>query len=421
MLGTELERDMKIVDPANLHTSLKLTLDFEASLSRVHSQPIMLLIFGHGCMKESGMWIGDSLFTPQNLCDWTDGAVVAVVTPNPFAGPQMGWVAIPDLRLDELPDSLESPRPESYEYEGAQRVNRVCGSVWLREVLKSKALAPLLKDGDTVVGGTKEANQKDLVDAVHTALICGTGRASGINFESDADRWEIDYRSRFGLQLLQWKLRWDSLPNPSSIPDTASSPTSDSISSSSSTLELGSSTTSSPAELDASVADQRRTSYRHKLLPLISAYRATLPGIPSRGSDALLNLLMRRVTLDPSCSLSRMRTVCSHIEYRLHLMELADRYVVLLGMDDVGESCASFDFPAWARVQTPAQFAAYEELVYQVVATRIFPKPVVEKQGRVFFKPMQYLSMLFLRYGTAGEQLMEGLRDLSLCEYFPPG
>ncbi|OBT68174.1 hypothetical protein VE03_02400 [Pseudogymnoascus sp. 23342-1-I1] len=402
--------DVKVVNPKSLRDELKDTLDIEVQDGMQYREPILLIVIGHGYMKEGGIHLHNRTFTSEQMRLWTMGAVdAALVTPNPFAVREGGWLVIPSRILMNHPLSSDPYAQRCLADNGR---GKSCGSVWMIEVLNSPAFKELMAPREPPDKKMDEKLIPGMVSAVYDALIGGSVKRSGVDFDSGNDAWEIDYRKRRGKPLYMLKEAWHSLRSlsPDDMP---------SISSSSllmlPTNPLGGdlppellnrleSLTGSSHPPHPPQPSDHAVSTRRKLLPLIDAYRSSLPGLADDRSGALLSSLIRNVEDNPALSSSRLRKVIAHIEYRLHLMELADRYVSCLDLQEKGRSCSSFDMEKWKREQTRNRVDRLNEVVRILASRFVFPATILEKQGKVFPKPWEYLAMVLMeRGGTPAE------------------
>jgi hypothetical protein len=267
----------------------------------------------------------------------------------------------------------------------------------------------------------------ELLDTMYDALIGGRVRRGGVDFDPNADTWEMDYRRRRGKPLYMLKEAWYSLRSysPDELPTVSSS----------SLLFLPNKPVSGELPLDllrslenlsiqkgqGSFSRCRKTtdytmSTRRKVLPLIDAYRRSLPGLADDRSEALLRAMIQKVEDSPDGSVSRIRRVTSNIEYRLRLMELADRYVTCLDLQEKGRSCSGFDMENWKRKQPPERVDRLQEIVKILGTKFVFPATILEKQGKVFPKPWEYLAMVMMERGGTPEEFEKDLAVILNCE-----
>lgn len=411
--------DVKVVNPKSLRDELKATLDIEVQDGMEYREPILLIVIGHGYMKEGGIHLHNRTFSSEQMRLWTMGAVdVTLVTPNPFTGREGGWLVVPSRILMNHPLGSDPYAQRCLADDGR---GKSCGSVWMIEVLNSPAFKKLMAPRDSVDKKMEEKLIPGLIDAVYDSLIGGRVKFWGVDFDPETDAWEIDYRKRRGKPLYMLKESWYSLRSYSS----------DDLPTVSSSSLLALPTNPVGGELPADLLNRlenlagpsqtpRPTDYtvstRRKLLPLIDAYRRSLPGLADDRSEALLGALIQKVEDDPAGSLSRLRKVTAQIEYRLHLMELADRYVSCLDLQEKGRSCSGFDMEKWKREQTRECVDRLKEVVRILASRFVFPATILEKQGKVFPKPWEYLAMVMMERGGTPAEFERDLEVILNCE-----
>ncbi|KFY06831.1 hypothetical protein V492_07698 [Pseudogymnoascus sp. VKM F-4246] len=402
--------DVTVVNPKSLQDELKNTLDIEVEDGMEYREPILLIVIGHGSMKEGGIHLHNRTFTSEQLRLWTMGAVdVTIVTPNPFTGREGGWLVVPSRILANHPLSSDPYAERRLADDGR---GKSCGSVWMVEVLNSPDFKDLVAERDPIDRKMEEKLVPELIDAVYESLIGGRVKQWGVDFNPNNDAWEIDYRKRRGKPLFVLKEAWYSLRRlfPDGLP----------TGSSSSLLVQANNPAGGelPSNLlnrleNLAISSQHPTDYmvssRRKLLPLIDAYRNSLPGSADDRSEALLSALSRGVVDNPGCSLARVRKVTAQIEYRLRLMELADRYVSCLDLQEQGRSCSGFDMEKWKRGQSSECIERFKEVVRTLASRFVFPATIIEKQGRVFPKPWEYLAMVMMERGGTPQEFEKDL------------
>jgi hypothetical protein len=411
--------DVKVVNPKSLRDELKDTLDLEVQDGMENREPILIIVIGHGSMKHGGIYLHNHTFDSGQFRLWTMGAVDAgLVAPNPFTGKEGGWLVVPSRLLMNRPLNRYPFTQRCLADDGR---GKTCGSVWMIEVLSSPAFKELMAPRDP---GDKRMEEKlvpELINAVYDSLIGGRIKRWGVDFDRDTDAWEIDFRDRRGKPLYKLEEAWHSLRSlsPNDLPSVSSS----------SLLALPTNPVGSelPAELlnrlenlaGASQSPQtteNTVSTRRKLLPLINAYRCSRPGLASDSSEALLSALIHKVEVFPDSCLSRIRRVIAHLEYRFHLMELADRYVSCLDLQEQGRSCSGFDMEKWKREQSRERVDRLNEVVRILASRFVFPATILEKQGKVFPKPWEYLAMVMMERGGTSREFERDLEVILNCE-----
>lgn len=411
--------DVKVVNPKSLQEELKNTLDIEVQNGMEYRDPILLIVIGHGCMKERGIHLHKRTFTSDQMRLWTIGAVDAtLVTANPFTGREGGWLVVPSRILINHPLSSD---PYSQRCLADDGRGKSCGSVWMIEVLNSPPFKELVAPRELADKKMEQKLVPELVDAIYDALLGGRVKRWGVDFDPDTDAWEMNYRRRQGKTLYMLEEAWYALRSfsPDDLPTVSSSstvvppnnPTGG---------ELPSGLLNRFENLAVSSGPPQPTDYavstRRRLLPLIDAYRRTLPGLADDRSEALLSALIRNVEDNPAESVFRVRKVIGHIEYRLRLMELADRYVSCLDLQEKGRSCSGFDMEGWKREQSSERVDRLKEVV-QILALRfVFPATILEKQGKVFPKPWEYLAMVMMERGGTTAEFERDLEVIINCE-----
>lgn len=411
--------DVKVVNPKSLRDELKDTLDIEVQNGMEYRDPILLIVIGHGYMKEGGIQLHNRTFTSEQMRLWTMGAVdAALVTPNPFAGREGGWLVIPSRILTNHPLSSDPYAQRCLADNGR---GKSCGSVWMCEVLNSPGFKELVAPTEIVDKKLDEKLVPGMISAVYDALIGGRVKRGGVDFDPKNDAWEMDYRKRRGKTLYRLNEAWYFLRSfsPDDMPSVSSS----------SLLALPTNPVNRELPLElrnrlGNLAESLRSlqptdesiSTRRKLLPLIDAYRRSLPGLAEDRSEALIRSLIRNVEDNPAISLSRLRKVNTHIEYRFHLMELADRYVSCLDLQEKGRSCSGFDMEKWKREKTRECVERLSEVVRILASRFVFPATILDRQGKVFPKPWEYLAMVMMERGGTPAEFERDLEVLLNCE-----
>lgn len=417
--------DVKVVNPNSLRDEVNNTLDIEVQDGMECKEPILLIVIGHGSMKDGGIHLHNHTFLWEQMRLWTLGAVdVTLVTPNPFTGREGGWLVVPSRILTNHPLGIDPYAQRCLADDGR---GRSCGSVWMIEVLNSTPFKELMASRNSDDKIMEEKLTPELLDTMYDALIGGRVRRGGVDFDPNADTWEMDYRRRRGKPLYMLKEAWYSLRSysPDELPTVSSS----------SLLFLPNKPVSGELPLDllrslenlsiqkgqGSFSRCRKTtdytmSTRRKVLPLIDAYRRSLPGLADDRSEALLRAMIQKVEDSPDGSVSRIRRVTSNIEYRLRLMELADRYVTCLDLQEKGRSCSGFDMENWKREQPPERVDRLQEIVKILGTKFVFPATILEKQGKVFPKPWEYLAMVMMERGGTPEEFEKDLAVILNCK-----
>lgn len=411
--------DVKVVNPKSLRDELKDTLDIEVQDGMECREPILIILIGHGSMKHGGIHLHNHTFNSDQFRLWTMGAVDAgLVTPNPFSGREGGWLVVPSRLLMNRPLNRYPFTQRRLADEGR---GKTCGSVWMIEVLSSPAFKELTTPRDPGDKRMEERLIPELINAVYDSLIGGRVKCWGVNFDPGTDAWEIDFDKRRGNPLYKLEEAWYSLRSlsPYGQPSVSSSPLL-ALPTNPAGNELPAELLNRLESLAGSSQSQQPAHYtvstRRKLLPLIDAYRRSLPGLADDQSEALLSALIHKVENNPDCCLSRLHRVTAHLEYRFRLMELADRYVSCLDLQEQGRSCDGFDIEKWKREQSREQVNRLKEVVRILASRFVFPATILEKQGKVFPKPWEYLAMVMMERGGTSREFEIDLEVILNCE-----
>jgi len=429
MLGPDLMCNITLVESSRLLNSLKRMLNYDCGrLASIFHNPVILMVFGHGCMKAAGMNFGSEYFTVQNMVEWSGGTKdICLITPNAFAGPDSGWIATPNLNWAMVPSSAMTGREESWD--AGRRISRACEAAFLDEILASESFTPLIKINHSDGIGKRWDERKRLVDAVHAAFVGGgAGSAGGISFDFKTDRWEIDYKTRQGLPLILFQRRWDALRTSPPVGTVSSivsvsKPTGNdksfAVSPGDTVFDIGPNPVSASKIAEGDTLDNSfavQETYRSMLLPIIHANSIFNDSSPIH-ENYLLSLLMYRINDDPRPSLAWLRQVASILSFRISVAELADRYATLVGFAWPGCRCANFPLQRWYKSLSKGQEEEFWRIFDKLSDKALFPGPQKMLQGDPTKKPIGYLAMVLMKKNVTEKKMDEFIGHMMSCEY----
>ncbi|KAL2061550.1 hypothetical protein VTL71DRAFT_6927 [Oculimacula yallundae] len=133
---------------------------------------------------------------------------------------------------------------------------------------------------------------------------------------------------------------------------------------------------------------ERLSQFRQLVRSRADIYLQSFPGKPNVPSNIRLEAYIRNIKGSDLANYKQLNTVLTEIEYRMDLMEHANRLAAYLGVRVPLPRCQNIDMDLWDRENSTSQVAYAQQ---QISAKSIFGKPSV-LQGPEYMKPIMYLA-----------------------------
>ncbi|KAL8830034.1 MAG: hypothetical protein Q9191_001673 [Dirinaria sp. TL-2023a] len=160
----------------------------------------------------------------------------------------------------------------------------------------------------------------------------------------------------------------------------------------------------------------RRRSYstdktRHTIVRSGEEYLGTYSDYDDSGNDGPLHNLIRRIIAGQEKDEFEVERAWHAIKYRLHQMDMADRYLQALGISPpLGQRCCDFNTKSVAKVVGSQKYVYITKLIWDCEI--LFPE-ATEQQGRPFWKCVHYLTAALHHAGLTLEEVDIRVKNLA--------
>ncbi|KIN06972.1 hypothetical protein OIDMADRAFT_150218 [Oidiodendron maius Zn] len=222
--GNEMQAGFRVFKPKDLLERFLGTLKFEIKEAARTKQPVLVLIFGHGEQKAGGIFIGcddGSLkLTPERLASVLKKEVqTTMILTSCYSG---GWIMNPNLnehfdvkpRFNHTFLTAAGSESESISWSLSQTVGRQAGGSVFATCLLNSIITASDRTGDDK-GEDISLSMAALTQQIvyECEARCGSlWEEHQFSFAAQDDLWAKAWRKRTGLPLLNYKEKWESLP-----------------------------------------------------------------------------------------------------------------------------------------------------------------------------------------------------------------
>ncbi|TAQ85596.1 hypothetical protein B7494_g6083 [Chlorociboria aeruginascens] len=429
----EMKVGFRTFQPKDLLERFLATLKSEIKEAARTKQPVLVLIFGHGEEKTSDILVGCSLeksnwkLNQDRLASVLRKEVqTTMILTSCYSG---GWIMKPNLNnyFDVKPAFNHSflaaagRENESLSWSVSQSVGRQAGgSVFASCLLHSVIMASDREEGIGGVDGklirVEKDDQGEYISDSMAALTkqiideckaqCGTlWDNHSFSFAAQDDFWAKTWGSRTGLPILDYKQRWQSLPEAplATVMYPATGPL------------AGSAMSRSPGALYNIV--------RIKAMKYMSSH----PGADNLGGNTNSHPLFHMLVEGAEVEFERLYYLNDILDYRRGQIGLAELYCYALeiGMPE-DRQIDKFDVFEWEafhlyekngptsaeRSQVATEIWKRKETIRSwVMQLQIFDRPV-SGQGLSYSKPREYLAIRLTESPMSLEEIHKKLEDL---------
>jgi hypothetical protein len=442
----EIGAGFRVFQEKDLLERFLVTLKSEIKEARRSNQPVLVLIFGHGEEKSSGIFIGCDeggylKLNQTRLASVLDKRVqTTMILTSSFSG---GWIMKPNFNkdFDVAPTfnhsfltaaGLENP---SLSWSLSQTVGRQAGgSIFATCLLNSIVTA---SDRTQGIYSGERVNSDDLDDtgklvkvredndgeqialsmAALTQQIVFECEARygnlweihNFSFAAQDDLWANACGERTGLPLLNYKERWESLPK----------------------AQLSRVVYPTTGPLAGSVMSRSPTALHNLVRVNAVEYMNSKPGLDNSGCNTDCHPGFYKLIEGKEVDFDELYRLNNILNYRLCQLGLAEYYCSLLVIANPEEPIRQFDETVWEHSQleakrgrSPERSKDAIELLDRFYTIRgwigrldIFDPPRPE-QGLSYLKPKHYLSVRLAQSSMSMQQIDQKLEDLSQRMYF---
>ncbi len=425
--------NLRVFPSATLLEDFLLTLALELKIAAQNSQPVLLLVFGHGDPDTYGIAVGGS-GAPDKAPRLQNRHVIRAVggldvslslmLTSCYSG---GWVYQPQLNITAL--IAAGPGAESQGW-GLSIGGRCHGSVWATAIKESfvKMESERAIQYNPYPVGEEDASDyessifAELAQVIHDTLLhevdVGLGHTHAIRFAAQDDRWSQEWRQRSGISLSRFKERWDMLkrlaPQQGIVRGARPAGGIEAIASMSLDPPIKGSYGLHPKFNKAQAIMVIRD--------LAHTYLSSFPGLRITGADKETLVTSQRIMAGEVIQAWQLDRLQQALTFRLKVMKLATEYKNMLGLDF--DDCYMFDLEEWeARAGTTATskgkapeapgqpWNTYQTFRSKVFQAGLFPRPIPE-QGWDFDKTWGYLAVAFMEAGFDAQTVSNALAKL---------
>lgn len=422
----EARGDIRVITPKELLERFLATLRSETQIAVRKNQPVLVLVFGPGEEGNFGVAIGGEgsvenapRLTRQRFNSAIrTGVDLSLLITSCFSG---GWVIRPmgELLLSSAKklniSGMTAVNDEAYSRAWAcsQSCGRAAGAIYAIAVLN--ALVDMSKmssrdSSDAILGDGEELTASptyvNLCNSVYEAYKEHDPFYSehGISFSAQDDKWHLEWRTRSGFPLLDYKKKWEGLRDVSSIQslDEHCEPT---------------------AALGSTGSIGR--GYHNVVKAKAKMYMDSFPGPDNVGGNSnhwrFKELLQGKKY--PEEVLVYQNDI---LDYRLSAMTLASQYVSFL--DIQFPDCLMFDTDAWCNdlalkvikdsdsKGTKSKLEKFTEVRRYIMDTKLFDRPMAS-QGFSYGKLWDYLAIALVESSSLStEEIRDKIDGLVKCK-----
>jgi hypothetical protein len=430
----ELADGFRVVPEKYLLERFLVSVKDEAAAAARENQPLLLLLFGHGEEGSSDVFIGcddggSFRLTKDRLVSVLKREVhTTLIMTSCFSG---GWLMKPNLEsyFKEKPIFNHSflTAADNDNVSLSWAVSQTVGKQAAGSVFATCLLQSIITTSTTEGWGMEErlssVNQNnegqfmaDTMAALSQKVFSECKkRDSGLfdehkfSFSVQDDRWERSWGSRTGLPLIDYKQRWDNLPD----------------------APLRKEIYPPGGPMAGSARSKSTRALQNIIAERAALYMNSKPGIDNSGANTSCHPGFRRLLNGDAVDDNELYRLMEVLEYRLGQIGLAEIYchVLNIGVPD-HKQARYFDEHEWKdkqatkkEGQNAAQAKAavelrgrYDSIHGNILRLGIFDKPYA-LQGSGYVKPRAYLSARLAETMMPIDLVIQSLQELVQCTY----
>ena len=440
-------------NPENTLCSIvKQKIKQECQAAHTSNENVLVLMFGHGDAENKGIQLGKSYrctLKVKDLAVKNVKARITVLTTHCYGG---GWTCNPHVNMSTLTAAGSDVGSLSWRKSGSS--GRHAGSMYATAIIRKmmevgearRPLGPKLDDDGEEEEATEEQAKEqaesfaEFSRSVYRILLQDVDRRGyehEITFGAQDDAWAMCWRERTGFPLADYSERWNGLSDweadrtlhPGDPLNRDPSVTEQQreeylkLEAEAKGKKVWRTTPSGRLELVGSVLGkrQRQTSglyggthegLRSVVVRQAQEYLESYKGSEDSGPDAAVHGLLGMILEGRANSEEDLERALRMIQYRMNSMSTADDYLEFMDIPaPSGLPCHDYDTGRAADEVPRAKAEGIFQLIYERKV--LFPKPIIEEQGRGFQKPVHYLAVAFHQAKTSREDVVKKLDELA--------
>ena len=425
--------NLRIFPSTTLLEEFLRTLASELIIAAQNSQPVLLLVFGHGDPGTYGIAVGGSGAPDQAPRLQTCHVIRAVGGLDVSLSMMLtscssgGWVYQPQLNIKAL--TAAGPEVESQGW-GLSIGGRCHGSVWATAINNSfiKMESERATQDKPYPVAEEDASEyesstfAELAHVIHDKLLhevdVGQGHTHAIRFAAQDDRWSQEWRQRSGIPLWRFKERWDMLkrlPPQQGIVRGARP--------AGGIEAIGSISLEPPIKGSYGLHPKFNKAQAIMVIrDLALTYLSSFPGLRITGGDKETLVNSQRIMAGEVIQGWQLDRLQQTLTYRLKVMKLATEYKNMLGLEF--DDCHMFDLEEWERCAgitatskgkapeaSGRRWNTYQTFGSKVFQAGLFPRPA-PGQGWDFDKTWCYLAVAFVEADFDAQTVSDSLAKL---------
>ena len=429
--------NIQVTTPKVLVERFLATVRSECQIATQQNQPVLILIFGHGDSETYGVSIGGET-SPDTaprlkVADLKiaigEVANVSLLITSCYSG---GWViksnsdsSKPILNATIM--AAAGPDIESESWVKSESCGRAAGSIYASALVQA---AIKMQIQDEKEDEDEDEIRSSLTYARWAKSIQDTGREEvdsfflkhEIMFSAQNDAWDMEWKSRSGLPMTDYKEKWEMLktiPIDKSNPLTNRNPKTEFlVPLTMANLSLGESGSIHPIE-------GFRVRYINVVREQARQYLNSFPGNDAVGGNrdhSYFQELVRGKEYDKEFLEYLSNVLC----FRMSVMKRATDYKNYLGLSI--DDCHLFDTWAWEQRTLRAcsnqrqiieegleKWRQYKDIRTTVFNSRVFDPPVAG-QGLTYLKPIDYLAIALYESNRSMAQILAEVEKMVKCK-----
>lgn len=431
--------NIRVTTPKILLERFWATVRSECQIAAQQNQPVLILIFGHGDPDTYGVSIGGETspdVAPRLKVTDLETAIgkitdVSLLMTSCYSG---GWViksndvsSKPILNATVM--TAAGPSFQSESWAKSQSCGRAAGSIYASALLQA-AIKMQIQDEKEDEDYNNNEIRSSLTYVGWAKLIYDTGREDvdrffsehNIMFSAQNDTWDVEWKSRSGLPMTDYKGKWELLrmiPIDISNPQTNRNPKAEFlVPLSKAKFSLGESGSIHPDE-----------SFRGRYINIVKEqarqYLNSFPGNDARGGNSV-HSNFQELVYGKEYDKEALEYLGNVLCFRMSVMKLATDYknYLDLSIDD----CHLFDTWAWEqRILTacsnqlqsieegPEIWRQYQDIRKVVFDSHVFDSPVAG-QGLFYLKPVEYLAIALCESSRPMAQILAEVEKIVRCK-----
>ncbi|KAI9371983.1 hypothetical protein BJX61DRAFT_543127 [Aspergillus egyptiacus] len=418
----EASKNIRVIPPEYLLERFLETLRSETQTAARENQPVLVFVFGHG--EEGNFWVaiggeGSAENSPRLTREKFNSAIrtgvdLTLLITSCFSG---GWVFKPmgdpllssAKKLNISGMTTVNDKEISKAWACSQSCGRTAGSIYATAILN--ALVSMSKMSSRDSSDVILDEDEELTATPTYINLCSTVYEAykehdpfysthGISFSAQDDNWHLEWRTRSGFPLLDYKTKWEELREVPSIQSLGES--------CEPTAALGFTGSIGPG-------------YDNVVKAKARAYMESFPGPDNVGTNKD-HWRLRQLLQGKKYPKEVLVHLNDALDYRLSAMTLASQYVSFL--DIQFPDCLRFDTEAWCNdlalkvakngdtKGAKSKFEKYKELRGYIMDAKLFDKPM-SSQGFSYTKPWEYLAIALVESSSLGiDEIRDKIDDL---------